>query len=170
MRDIDSIIADPKDVFCLAGRVMLKRVSGRLAFGQLMEEGVQIQLMWEHQQSFLLTDEGFDQEAADALKGESSKRFDYWFVDKLLDVGDWIGVKGELFTTDKGELTVFVHEYKMLSKAIRPLGDKFHGIGDDQESAYRQRYLDMIFNHDSFERMRLRSDFMRVLREFYRAQ
>ena len=58
-------------------------------------------------------------------------------------------------------------EYQLLSKAVRPLGDKYHGIGDDQENAYRQRYLDMIFNEDSFQRMKLRSDFTKTLREFY---
>jgi len=89
-------------------------------------------------------------------------------VDKLLDVGDIIGVKGELFVTHKGELTVFVSEYQLLSKAIRPLGDKFHGIGEDnQETAHRQRYLDMIFNRESLERMKFRSHFIRTLREFY---
>jgi lysyl-tRNA synthetase class 2 len=86
-------------------------------------------------------------------------------------VGDIIGVKGELFVTHKGEITVFVSEYQLLSKAIRPLGDKFHGIGEDnQETAYRQRYLDMIFNRDSLERMKLRSKFVRTLRNFYDEQ
>ncbi|MBP7885378.1 hypothetical protein KAZ93_04480 [Patescibacteria group bacterium] len=88
----------------------------------------------------------------------------------MLDIGDFIGVRGELFVTHKGELTLFVSEYKLLSKAIRPLGDKFHGIGDDQEKAYRQRYLDMIFNRETLERMKLRSRFIRSLREFYWSQ
>lgn len=105
------------------------------------------------------------------LMGETTKSFDYWFVDKLLDVGDYIGVKGELFVTHKGELTLFVSEYQLLSKAIRPLGDKFHGIGEDNaETAYRQRYLDMIFNDDTLERMKLRSKFIKTMREFYRSQ
>jgi len=77
-------------------------------------------------------------------------------------------VKGELFVTHKGELTLFVSEYQLLSKAIRPLGDKFHGIGEDnQETAYRQRYLDMIFNRETLERMKFRSNFIKTLREFY---
>jgi lysyl-tRNA synthetase class 2 len=94
----------------------------------------------------------------------------YKMMDKLADVGDWIGVEGELFYTHKGELTILVSTFTFLSKAIQPLGDKFHGIGESQERAYRQRYLDMIFNTDSLERMKLRSDFVRVLREFYRSQ
>lgn len=89
----------------------------------------------------------------------------------MLDVGDFVGVRGELFYTHKGELTLFVSEFQLLSKAIRPLGDKFHGIGDDNaETAYRQRYLDMIFNESSLERMKLRSLFMKTLREFYRKE
>jgi lysyl-tRNA synthetase class II len=69
---------------------MLKRVSGKLSFGQLMDQSEEIQLMWEHEHSTLLTDAGFDTKKAEALLGESKKCFDYWFVDKMLDVGDWI--------------------------------------------------------------------------------
>lgn len=61
-------------------------------------------------------------------------------------------------------------EFQLLSKAIRPLGDKFHGIGEGQETAYRQRYLDMIFNRETLERMKLRSLFIKTMREFYRAE
>jgi len=84
-------------------------------------------------------------------------------------VGDFLGVRGELFYTHKGELTLFVSEFMLLSKAIRPLGDKFHGIGDDRESLYRQRYLDMIFNRETMDRMKLRSNFIKTLRQFYRS-
>ncbi len=95
----------------------------------------------------------------------------YKLLEKYIDVGDIIGIKWELFTTHKGEPTIFVSEYQLLSKAIRPLGDKFHGIGEDnQETAYRQRYLDMIFNRESLERMKLRSKFVRTLRNFYDEQ
>ncbi len=95
----------------------------------------------------------------------------YKLLEKYIDVWDIIGIKWELFTTHKGEATIFVSEYQLLSKAIRPLGDKFHGIGEDnQETAYRQRYLDMIFNRDSLDRMKLRSKFVRTLRNFYDEQ
>jgi lysyl-tRNA synthetase class 2 len=104
------------------------------------------------------------------LMGDSVKSFDYRYVDKMLDVGDFLGIRGELFVTHKGELTLFVSEFQLLSKSLRPLGDKRHGIGEDnQEKAYRQRYLDMIFNRETLERIRFRSDFIRSLREFYRA-
>jgi lysyl-tRNA synthetase, class II len=90
-------------------------------------------------------------------------------MEKLIDVGDFIGVVGELFLTHKGELTLFVSQFQLLSKAIKPLGDKFHGIGEDQERAYRHRYLDMVFNRETMDRMKLRSNLIKALREFYRA-
>jgi lysyl-tRNA synthetase, class II len=171
LRIIEEIIASPTTNISIAGRIMLKRVSGKLAFWQIMDETGQIQLMWEHQSSKLLGAPLLSGEAGVRVKElmwESNKPFDYWFIDKFLDVGDIIGVRGELFVTHKGELTIFVSEYQLLSKAIRPLGDKFHGIGEDnQETAYRQRYLDMIFNRESLERMKFRSHFIRTLREFY---
>lgn len=143
-------------------------MSGKLSFWQIKDETGTIQLMFEHTQSQLLTPPNGQEKD---LMGESTKRFDYWFVDKFLDVGDFVGVKWELFVTHKGELTLFVSEYQLLSKAIRPLGDKFHGIGEDNaEKAYRQRYLDMIFNDESLERMKLRSKFVKTMREFYRKE
>lgn len=91
----------------------------------------------------------------------------YKLVQKYIDVGDFIGVRGEMFRTHKGELTLFVSEFVLLSKAIRSLGDKYHGIGENKEKAYRQRYLDMIHNRETLERMKLRSKFLRVIRDFY---
>lgn len=91
----------------------------------------------------------------------------YKLIEKLVDVGDFIGVEGELFMTHKGELTLFVYAYTFLAKAIQPLGDKFHGIGEDQEKAYRQRYLDMIFNRETLDRLKLRSKFTKTIRDFY---
>lgn len=172
MRQIDDILAQPQKTVSIAGRLMLKRVSGKLAFAQLKDETGTIQLMFEHQTSNLIPTNTHTQDQElnkrKELMGESNKRFDYRFVDKFLDVGDFVGVQGEVFFTHKGELTVFVSGFQLLSKAIRPLGDKFHGIGEDNaETAYRQRYLDMIFNEESLQRMKLRSEFIKVMREFY---
>ena len=178
LRTSDEIMASwPLSDYTFAGRLMLKRVSGKLSFAQLKDETGTIQLMFEYQKTKIIE----DRVAKDSqwqhdgkrkeLMGETTKSFDYRFVDKMLDVGDIIGVKGELFVTHKGELTLFVSEYQLLSKAIRPLGDKFHGIGEDNsERAYRQRYLDMIFNDESLKRMQLRSKFIKTLREFYRSE
>lgn len=88
------------------------------------------------------------------------------FSEKLLDLGDFIGIRGELFRTHKGELTVFVSEFRFLGKAFRPLPEKFHGLADD-EIKYRERYLDLITDDAAMARFRFRSDFIRTLREFY---
>lgn len=68
--------------------------------------------------------------------------------------------------TKHGELTLFVHEYQLLSKALRPLGDKWHGV-NDIETLYRQRYLDLTMNEATYERFLLRSRFIQFLRQFY---
>ena len=167
LRSIDDILTGPQMTYSTAGRLMLRRISGKLSFAQLQDETGTIQLMFEHQHSDLLT---MPQTDPQALMGDSNKRFDYRFLDKLVEVGDRVGVKGELFVTHKWELTLFVGQYQLLSKALRPLGDKFHGIWDDQERAYRQRYLDMIFNQETLHRMKFRSQFIRTLREFYRSK
>lgn len=87
-------------------------------------------------------------------------------MEKMVDVGDFIGVQGEVFKTHKGELTIFVSEFKFLAKAIRPLPEKFHGL-QDQEELYRKRYLDMTMNPETYKRFLLKSEFYRVLRDFY---
>jgi len=88
------------------------------------------------------------------------------FLEKLVDRGDFIGVQGELFYTHKDELTLFVTNFQLLSKAIMPLPEKFHGI-EDQELRYRKRYLDMTMNDATFDVISFRSQFIRHLREFY---
>lgn len=75
-------------------------------------------------------------------------------------------MKGDLFFTKHGELTIFVKEFQILAKAVRPLPEKFHGV-QDIETIYRQRYLDMIMNSESFSRLKLRSKFIKTLRDFY---
>jgi lysyl-tRNA synthetase class 2 len=75
-------------------------------------------------------------------------------------------VKGDLFFTKHGELTLFVSEFQILAKSVRPLPEKFHGV-TDEETIYRQRYLDLIMNDSSFERFKLRSKFIKALRDFY---
>lgn len=74
-----------------------------------------------------------------------------------------------MFKTHKGELTIFVSEFKFLSKAIRPLPEKFHGLSD-QEELYRKRYLDMTMNPETYQRFLFKSKFYQVLRDFYREE
>jgi len=90
----------------------------------------------------------------------------YKFMEKMVDVGDFIGVQGEVFLTHKGELTIFVSAFCFLSKAVRPLPEKFHGL-QDQEELYRKRYLDLTMNPATYERFLLKSKFYQVLRNFY---
>ncbi len=129
----------------VAGRVMLFRDMGKLTFATLQDHTGRLQI-------------AFNQEDLGAEE--------YKHILKLIDLGDIIGVTGERFTTKKGEPTVKVKEWQMLSKALRPLPEKWHGLAD-RETAYRQRYLDLISNRESFDRMLFRSAFVKAMREFY---
>ena len=110
----------------LAGRLMLKREQGRLTFGQLRDRSGEIQLFV----------------SAGVLGKESFAEFN------KLDRGDWVGVKGEIMATKKGELSVKVSSWTLLSKALRPLPDKWKGLAD-VDSRYRQRYVDLTVNPDA---------------------
>lgn len=87
---------------------------------------------------------------------------------KLLDLGDIIGARGELFRTQKGELTLRVADFQLLTKALRPLPDKYRGL-HDTETRYRQRYVDLIANEDSRKVFRTRSLILRRIREYFDA-
>jgi len=110
----------------LAGRLMLKREQGRLTFGQLRDRTGEIQLFV----------------SAGVLGKESFAQFGD------LDRGDWVGVEGEVMSTKKGELSVKVTEWVLLSKALRPLPDKWRGLAD-VDARYRQRYVDLTVNPDA---------------------
>lgn len=107
----------------VAGRVMLRREQGKLIFAQLRDRTGELQLFIS---KAVLGDEAF----AEA---------------KQLDLGDWVGVHGEVMTTRTGELSVKVARLDLLSKAVRPLPDKWHGLSDP-DTRYRQRYADLIMN------------------------
>ena len=81
------------------------------------------------------------------------------------DLGDFIGVEGEVFTTHTGEKTIRANEITFLGKALKPLPEKFHGV-EDIETIYRERYLDLIMNDDSKEKFLLRSKFIREIRNY----
>ena len=83
----------------------------------------------------------------------------------MLDVGDFVAVQGEIFRTEKGELTLRVLSYTLLSKAIRPLPEKFHGLSD-LETKSRQRYLDLIMNQETRERFKKRFKIITTIRNF----
>ena len=149
--------------YSTAGRMMLFRTMGKLSFATLRDATGDIQIAFVKWLCKLNT----WREVVESISIDSQDVSAYKFVEKYLDVADFIGVKGELFVTKHGELTLFVDEFQLLSKALRPLGNKWSGI-TDEEKLYRQRYLDMTMNEESYQRFLLRSKFTKIIREFYR--
>ncbi len=127
----------------IAGRVTSRRVMGKLAFFTLADETGTIQLFLE--KAILNQNEN----------SENSKN-NFENITSLVDSGDWIGVSGILRRTDRGELSIKVFEWSMLSKSLQPLPDKWHGLAD-VEKRYRQRYLDLIVNPQSRKTFRTRA-------------
>ncbi len=127
----------------IAGRMMLKRVMGKASF-------IHLQDMSGRMQVYVTKDQ----------LGESIyEAFKHW------DVGDIVGVKGILFKTKTGELTVKAKEIHLLTKSLRPLPDKFHGLSD-QETRYRQRYLDLMVNEETRKVFITRSKIVSFIRKF----
>lgn len=130
----------------VAGRVMVFRLMGKASFVKIRDRDGIIQVYF----------------ARDALPEGA---YNDWFK-KFLDLGDIIGVRGKLFRTKTGEITVRAADFKILSKSLRPLPEKWHGL-TDSEQIYRQRYLDLIVNDESRKRFFLRSAIQRQIREFF---
>lgn len=162
-RDINDIIPNPEMQVKTAGRVMLYRSHGKLAFAKLLDSTDQIQLMFHRENCKIITHEWIVDKLNDGSEEEMSA---YKFMEKMVDMWDFIGVQWEVFKTHKGELTIFVSEFKFLSKAIRPLPEKFHGL-QDQEELYRKRYLDLTMNPETYKRFLLKSKLYQVMRAFY---
>ena len=125
---------------CMAGRLMAKRVMGKASFAQIQDMSGRMQLYLTR----------------DAL-GESYEAFKHW------DIGDIIGVEGALTRTRTGELSVQGSSLRLLTKSLRPLPDKFHGLSD-VEQRYRQRYVDLIVNPEAREVFVQRSKIVRAMR------
>ncbi len=134
---------EKKDKVSIAGRVTARRVMGKLAFFTLADETGTVQLFLEK---------------ASLNQNENIKNSKNNFenITSLVDSGDWIGVSGILRRTDRGELSIKVFEWSMLSKSLQPLPDKWHGLAD-VEKRYRQRYLDLIVNPQSRKTFRTRA-------------
>ena len=114
----------------VSGRMMLKRVMGKASFATIQDNNGRIQLYVTR--DFINSDDN----------PELYAQFKKW------DLGDIVGAKGKLFKTRTNELTIEVTEIILLTKSIRPLPEKFHGLSD-QETKYRQRYVDLIVNEDT---------------------
>ncbi len=134
-----------KDVVSVAGRLMLKRVMGKASFFHLQDQTGRIQL-------YLTEDE----------LGEAQ----YKLFTKKVDMGDIIGVKGTIFRTKMGEITILVQTTQILCKSLIMLPEKYHGL-KDIEIKYRQRYLDLTMNPDTKKTFLMRSQMIQVIREFF---
>jgi len=141
-KDKDALEAEPLQV-AVAGRMRLKRVMGKASFATVQDGSGQIQ--------FFITPADVGQEVYDAFKK--------W------DLGDIIATKGVLFRTNKGELSVRCTELRLLTKALRPLPDKFHGLAD-QEMRYRQRYVDLIVTPETRQTFIARTKAFASIRSF----
>jgi lysyl-tRNA synthetase class 2 len=131
--------------FTISGRIKLYRIMGKASFLNIQDEDCSVQV-------YVARDnlpEGF-----------------YNNIKKLIEVGDIIEVSGYPFVTNKGELSLHVHELKILTKAISPLPEKYHGI-TDIEARYRQRYLDLIMNPDVKDVFKTRSKIVSLIRRFF---
>ena len=138
--------SETETVAAVAGRIMLKRDQGKLIFITIKDRSSEIQLF-----------------VSKATVGDS--QFD---AINNLDLGDWVGAHGAVMTTRKGELSIKVTAVELLSKALRPLPDKFHGL-TDIDTRYRQRYADLIVNDEARRVFEVRhatiASFRRTLRE-----
>ena len=127
----------------LAGRMMSKRVMGKASFADLQDNSGRMQLFV-----------GRDNLGTEAYQ---------WF--KKYDIGDIIGVKGEVFTTKTGQISVRVHEMTLLSKSLQPLPEKFHGL-TNTDQRYRQRYVDLIMNPEVRDTFVKRSQIISAIRTY----
>lgn len=127
----------------VAGRMMAKRGKGKVGFADLKDRTGKIQI-------YVRKD----------IVGD-----DIYHIFKRSDIGDHLGISGQIIKTDMGELTVRAESVTFLSKALRPLPDKWHGL-QDKEQKYRQRYLDLISNQDSFDRFHKRSHIITAIRNY----
>lgn len=128
----------------VAGRLMTRRVMGKASFAHISDLSGQIQLFVQR----------------DSLPEDLyNTGFKKW------DIGDILGIRGELFKTKTGELSIRVNYLRLLTKSLRPMPEKFHGLVD-QETKHRQRYLDLMTNQETRDRFRLRSRIIKFIRDY----
>ena len=132
------------DEFRVAGRIITVRKMGKSSFVHLYDGTAKLQVY---------------------IRKDKVEELDY-DVFKLLDIGDIVGVAGNLFRTRTGELTILVSKLTLLTKSFHPLPEKWHGL-QDKELRYRQRYLDLIVNEDTRRIFNLRSDIIQQIRMFF---
>ncbi|MDX2218549.1 MAG: lysine--tRNA ligase [Burkholderiales bacterium] len=138
----EDLEASPVTV-CVSGRMMLKRVMGKASFATIQDRTGRIQLYINNDQT----------------GAEVHEAFKHW------DIGDILGAEGTLFKTKTGELTVQVSHLRLLSKSLRPLPEKFHGL-TDMEQKYRMRYVDLIMSPETRKTFEIRSKVVQYIRDF----
>ena len=143
LKEASALADETKDVR-VAGRIVFMRKMGKLSFIRLrdIEGDLQVSIKID-------------------LVGEEK----YNFFKTLVDVGDFIGASGEIFTTHTGEKTLRADSFEFLGKALKPLPEKFHGV-TDPELCYRNRYLDLIMNEDTRKRFLLKYKFIKEVRRY----
>jgi len=127
----------------IAGRMMTRRVMGKAAFAHLQDMNGQMQIYLRR----------------DDIGEETYNNFKHW------DIGDIVGAEGRLFKTKTGELSLKINKLQLLTKSLRPLPEKFHGL-TDQEVCYRQRYIDLIMSAETRQTFKLRSATIAWIRKF----
>ena len=141
--DSEELLAQQQNEVTIAGRMIAKRGSGKASFADLLDRGCKIQFYVRQ----------------DVVGEETYQLF------KDSDIGDFWGITGDVIKTRMGELTIRARKMTFLTKALRPLPDKYHGL-QDPELVYRQRYLDLITNRDSFERFQTRTKIIKAIRNY----
>jgi lysyl-tRNA synthetase class 2 len=145
--DMDEAALEKLPTVKIAGRMVARRLMGKASFAHIQDMTGRIQLYVKQE---IISAEGYD-------------TFKHW------DLGDIIAAEGVLFKTKTGELSIRVDHIRLLTKALRPLPDKFHGLAD-QEMCYRQRYVDLIANEDTRRVFHIRSQVTHELRNFFIAR
>ena len=140
----DNIIGNEKKRFIIMGRMMSKRIMGKSSFANIKDESGSMQ--------FYVDKKIFSEEQFQMFKSS--------------DIGDIIYVEGHLFKTKTDELTLFAGDFNLITKSLRPLPEKFHGLSD-QEIKYRKRYLDLICNKDSWNTFNDRFKIIKAIRNFF---
>ncbi len=135
----------------VAGRLVAKRVFGKLAFAHIQDETGRLQIAVERNTTHSPAPEHEPQPVK--------------FFKKFVDLGDWVGVEGTLFRTQKGEPTLRVERFQILAKSLRPLPEKWHGLRD-VETRYRQRYLDLLSRPEAIEIFQTRTRVVHFIRDY----
>ena len=141
----------------VAGRLVLFRAMGKNAFGQIQDESGRLQIMFNRDSTIVV---GYDKDK------EPNNQSHIKFIEKKIDLGDIIGIEGNIFRTQKGELTIFAKKVTLLCKTLLPLPDKHSGLAD-KGVRYRKRWIDMISNQEVLDAFVLRSKIVKAVRKYH---